>query len=93
MLNDHGFQEAAECLKILAHPVRLKIVKLLLGETSNVGTIAETCSVASHVASEHLRLMERCGFLKSQRDGKFVYYSIAEPHLENLMGCIESRFG
>jgi hypothetical protein len=37
--------------------------------------------------------MQRCGFLSSQKEGRRVYYQIAEPHLRNIMTCIEQRFG
>ena len=36
--------------------------------------------------------MQRCGFFNSQREGRRVYYQVAEPHLEDLMKCVESRF-
>jgi DNA-binding transcriptional ArsR family regulator len=84
--------QAAECLRILAHPVRLRIVQLLLHDRYTVGEIAEDCGVPDNVASEHLRLMQRCGFFSSQREGRRVYYQVAEPHLENIMDCVESRF-
>jgi DNA-binding transcriptional ArsR family regulator len=45
------------------------------------------------MASEHLRLMQRCGFLTSEKDGRQVFYRVAEPHLKQIMGCIEQRFG
>lgn len=84
--------QAAECLKALAHPVRLRMVQLLLHGRYTVGEIAEDCGIAENLASEHLRLMQRCGFFTSERDGRRVYYSVAEPHLEDIMSCIESRF-
>ncbi|MEO2022906.1 MAG: metalloregulator ArsR/SmtB family transcription factor [Pirellulaceae bacterium] len=84
--------QAAECLRILAHPVRLRIVQLLLHDRYTVGEIAEDCGVPDNVASEHLRLMQRCGFFSSQREGRRVYYQVAEPHLENIMDCVENRF-
>ena len=87
-----AFAEAAECLKTLAHPVRLRMVQLLLQGRYTVGELAEDCGVPDNVASEHLRLMQRCGFFNSQREGRRVYYQVAEPHLENLMNCVESRF-
>ena len=86
------FAEAAECLRTLAHPVRLRIVQLLLHGRYTVGEIAADCGIQDNVGSEHLRLLQRCGFLNSQRDGRRVYYSVAEPHLEKLMVCIEGRF-
>lgn len=84
--------EAAECLKTLAHPVRLRIVQLLLHGRYTVGELAEDCEIPDNVASEHLRLLQRCGFLNSEREGRRVYYEIAEPHLQQLMACIAGRF-
>ena len=85
--------QAAECLKTLAHPHRLRIVQMLLGGRYTVGELAEACGIPSHMASEHLRLMQRCGFLNVSKEGRCVYYTVAEPHLANIMACIESRFG
>jgi len=85
--------EAAECLKTLAHPHRLRMVQMLLGGRYTVGELAEACEIPSHMASEHLRLMQRCGFLTPDRQGRCTYYEVAEPHLANIMKCIESRFG
>jgi DNA-binding transcriptional ArsR family regulator len=84
--------EAAECLRTLAHPCRLRIVQLLLAGEHTVGELAAACGIPSNVASEHLRLMQRCGFLTSRRQGRSVYYHVAEPHLKDIMRCIERRF-
>jgi len=85
--------QAAECLRTLAHPHRLRIVQMLLAGRYTVGALAEACEIPSHMASEHLRLMQRCGFLDVEKDGRRVYYTVAEPHLASIMTCIESRFG
>lgn len=85
--------QAAECLRTLAHPHRLRMVQMLLRGRYSVGELAEACEIPSHMTSEHLRLMQRCGFLNAEKDGRFVYYTIAEPHLVSIMGCIETRFG
>lgn len=85
--------QAAECLKTLAHPHRLRMVQMLLRGRYTVGELAQACDIPSHMASEHLRLMQRCGFMSSAKDGRNVYYQIAELHLANLMSCIEARFG
>ncbi|MFI4876951.1 MAG: ArsR/SmtB family transcription factor [Blastopirellula sp. JB062] len=85
--------EAAECLKILAHPHRLRMVQMLLQGDYAVGELAAACEIPSPMASEHLRLMQRCGFLTSRKEGRKVYYQVAEPHLQDILNCIESRFG
>jgi len=85
--------QAAECLSILAHPHRLRIVEMLLAGEYTVGELAEACEIAPHMASEHLRLMQRCGFLESDKDGRRRYYRVAEPHLKQIMACVQTRFG
>ena len=84
--------QAAECLKVLAHPHRLRIVEMLLKDRFTVGELAEKCDIPSNIASGHLRLMQRCGFLAPERDGRNVYYKITEPCLKKFMGCIRERF-
>lgn len=88
-----ALEEAAECLRTLAHPHRLRIIQMLLRGRYTVGELAGACGIPSHMASEHLRLMQRCGFLRSEKDGRKAYYQVAEPHLANILACIESRFG
>jgi DNA-binding transcriptional ArsR family regulator len=85
--------EAAECLRTLAHPHRLRMVQMLLQGRYTVGELAEACGIPSHMASEHLRLMQRSGFLAAEKEGRFVYYTVAEPHLRSILACVEGRFG
>ncbi len=86
-------QHAAECLRVLAHPHRLRMVQMLLQGNFTVGQLAKACGIPHHMASEHLRLMKRCGFLTSRREGRCTYYEVVEPHLENILRCVEDRFG
>ena len=88
-----ALEQAAECLKTLAHPHRLRMIQMLLRGRYMVGELAEACGIPSHMASEHLRLMQRCGLLKSEKDGRKAYYGITEPHLADIMACVEARFG
>ena len=84
--------QAAECLRVLAHPHRLRMVQMLLAGDYTVGELAEACELPTAMASEHLRLMQRCGFLSSDKDGRKVFYRVIEPHLKNILQCIEERF-
>jgi DNA-binding transcriptional ArsR family regulator len=94
MISDTGLRQAAECLRTLAHPSRLQIVQLLLtGRAYTVGELAEQCGLTQPVTSEHLRLLQRCGFLQAERQGRQVFYQVCEPHLADLMNCIRGRFG
>jgi ArsR family transcriptional regulator, zinc-responsive transcriptional repressor len=88
-----ALERAAECLKTLAHPHRLRIVQMLLRGRYTVGELAGACGIPSHMASEHLRLMQRSGFLTSEKEGRKAYYRVADPHLANILACVEARFG
>jgi DNA-binding transcriptional ArsR family regulator len=84
---------AAECLKTLAHPHRLRMVEMILAGRPTVGELADACGIPSHMASGHLRLMQRCGLLAAERDGRHAYYVAADPCLGALMACVRKRFG
>jgi DNA-binding transcriptional ArsR family regulator len=88
-----ALSNAAECLRVLAHPHRLRMIQMLLRGHYTVGELAEACGLPTAMASEHLRLMQRCGFLDSEREGRKVFYKVVEPHLKDILACIEDRFG
>lgn len=85
-------ERAAECLRTIAHPVRLRIIQMLLVSPRPVGELAEACQVPSNVMSEHLRLMKDRGFVDSERRGRRIYYRVAEPCLVKIMDCVADRF-
>ncbi len=66
---------------------------MMMSGQYTVGELAAACDIASPVASNHLRLMERTGLLNNRRDGKNIYYQIADVHLSPILTCVESWFG
>ena len=68
------------------------MVQMLLRDEYTVGELADACDIPSHMASEHLGKMRDRGLLKSERRGRQMYYQIAEPHLQNIMDCVEGKF-
>lgn len=88
-----ALESAAECLKTIAHPHRLRMIQMLLRGRYTVGELAAACEIPSHMASEHLRLLQRCGLFGAEKEGRKAYYQIVEPHLAEIMACVEARFG
>jgi len=84
--------QMAECLKVMAHPIRLRMVDILLQGEFTVGEIAELCETKQNQACEHLRHMQSCGLLTSERHGQRVYYKIASPHLPTLIQCVRNHY-
>lgn len=62
---------------IFSSPTRLKIMDLLGESEMSVGALAEQLEVSMANVSQHLRLMRDQGALQFRRDGKTVYYRVA----------------
>ena len=84
-------EKTAGCLKLVAHPMRLKIIEILSQGQFSVGNIAERCKLPPNQACEHLRLLKNAGLLDSKRDGRIVYYSIKARQLISLLECIKKN--
>ena len=87
---DDALRRAAECLKVIAHPDRLRIIELLARGPLAVHEVADECGLAQHVACGHLRLLTGHGLLESQRNGRFVTYRIADPRLPRILDCVKN---
>jgi ArsR family transcriptional regulator, zinc-responsive transcriptional repressor len=84
--------EAAECLKTLAHPHRLRMVEMLLQGRYTVGELAAACDIPSPQASGHLRLLQHCSMLVQDREGREVYYRVTQLCLHDILKCVRERF-
>lgn len=91
MLSFGKLDQAAECLRVMAHPVRLRIVDVLTQGEFAVHEIAELCQTSPNQTCEHLRLLKGHKLLSSERRGRTVYYKIASPQLTNLLACIKKN--
>lgn len=92
-LSLEGLGQAAECLRTVAHPLRLRMIQLMLEGEHTVGELAESCGVSSPVASGHLGLMRDKGLLGQKRRGRRVYYHVSQRALEGILDCVERQFG
>ena len=71
---------------IFSSPTRLKIMDLLGESEMSVGALAEQLEVSMANVSQHLRLMRDQGALQFRRDGKTVYYRVAnQKFFEGIM--------
>lgn len=77
-------------LRVLGHPVRLRIVELLdlAGEEMHVGALVEATGVAQPAVSQHLNAMRIRGLLKSRRHGGHVLYSLAHDQVRKVLDCV-----
>lgn len=88
LIEQRRIEHAAEVLKTVAHPVRLRIVELLEAGEKSVTELKELLGVTQPLTSQHLTQMRMRGVLGSRREGTQVYYSVANPDVIKVIHCI-----
>ena len=78
-------KKAAVILRAINHKLRQQILRLL--DENNRLTVTEVyirLRLEQSVASQHLAILRRAGFVKTERDGKFIYYSVNHNRLAEV---------
>lgn len=79
---------AAETIKLLGHPERLKIVEVLETGECTVSDIQSELDLPQAIVSQHLAKLRALGIVSAQRDGVHVYYRVMEPKVRHILECI-----
>lgn len=80
------YEEKAELLKALAHPLRLRIVRgLLKNGCRNVSCMEEGTGQSQSCISQHLTRLKAAGVVRSARSGNEVYYEIADRQVAEIL--------
>jgi len=83
-------QRAAEIIKLLGHPERLKIVEVLEEDEASVTDIQEALGLPQAIVSQHLAKMRGADIVTARRDGVHVYYRIKEAKVPHILRCIRT---
>lgn len=81
-------QEQAEFCGILGNTHRIQIVWALGNRELTVSEIAEEIDTSMQNTSQHLRLMKNKGVLQSRRDGREIYYRVADSKFTRICPVI-----
>ncbi len=79
-------QEAVTILRAVTHPLRQEIIQFL--ETASSKRVTEifiALRVEQSVASQQLGILRDAGIVTSKRAGKFVYYSLNEDRMQQIL--------
>jgi len=80
-LDEQSVKRQSRIFKALSDPTRLKIIKLLSIRDMCVCEIMAALDMTQPTASHHLNLLESAGLLSDRRQGKWVFYSLANPKI------------
>jgi ArsR family transcriptional regulator len=82
----------AEILKVLGHPVRLKIVAGLMSQSCNVKKIWACLELPQATVSQHLALLKNKGIIVGKRDGVEVFYQVTSTEARNIVESLMAKF-
>ncbi|WP_293986023.1 helix-turn-helix transcriptional regulator [Megasphaera sp.] len=84
-LSKEYIQPLADVFKVLGDPTRLRILRLLMKGEVCVRDIAEDLGMGQSAVSHQLRILRDARLVQFRRDGKTVYYSLADAHVFTLL--------
>jgi ArsR family transcriptional regulator len=78
-LTDTELEKVAGQFRLLAEPMRLKILQALCARPLTVGEIVAATGATQSNISKHLALLKSAGIIERHKDGLFVYYGMSNP--------------
>jgi rhodanese-related sulfurtransferase/DNA-binding transcriptional ArsR family regulator len=82
------FAQFAAVAKTLGHAHRLELLEQLAQGERSVDVLAQRTALSVANASQHLQQLRRAGIAASRRDGKFVYYRLADDAVLDLLAAL-----
>lgn len=81
-------ERAARIIKVLGHPLRLRILEALEDGELNVAELQEATGASQALVSQQLGILRAHGIVEPRRDGPRVFYRVIEPKVSRILACI-----
>ena len=82
---EEELQDLAEFFKVFGDATRLKILYVLLCSEMCVYDIASVLGMSQSAISHQLRVLKQLDLVKHRRDGKTIFYSLADSHIVTIL--------
>ncbi|MBA2329917.1 MAG: metalloregulator ArsR/SmtB family transcription factor [Bacteroidota bacterium] len=84
-------KKGAAIIRAIKHPFRQELLAFIKKEGRiNVSRIYNQLNLEQSVASQHLGILRRAGFVKAERQGKIIYYTVIQDRIRELDGLIKT---
>lgn len=83
--DDEDLYDLAELFKIFGDSTRIRILYVLFEEEMCVCDIARVLTMTQSAISHQLRLLKQSKLVKNRREGKTVFYSLADEHVRAII--------
>ena len=87
MPDEESLYDLAELFKVFGDTTRIRILYVLFESEMCVCDIAELLHMTQSAISHQLRLLKQFKLVKNRRDGKTVYYSLADDHVRLIINA------
>lgn len=85
MLIDDQLEEKAELIKVIAHPVRLCIIRRLLENPCNVSEMYQCLNTPQSTMSQHLTKLKSARIIKGERYGTKICYRVINEQVKSII--------
>lgn len=85
MLSNEVSAKLSELFKMFADPTRIKLLNVLYISEMCVCDLAACLNMTQSAISHQLRLLKLYNLVKARKDGKVVYYSLADSHVTDIL--------
>lgn len=84
-MEQETLHDLAALFKVFGDPTRIRILYALSCEELCVQDIADKLTMTQSAISHQLRILKQTALVKFRRDGKTIYYSLADDHVATIM--------
>lgn len=84
LMSGEDYDKLSSLFKMFADPTRLKILTALSHNTLNVDNLKDIVSMSQSAISHQLRSLREMDLVKTEKQGKNVYYSLADDHVMQI---------
>ena len=85
LADDDRIRDLTETFKVLSDPTRLKVVIALAKAELCTLDVSEVLKISESAVSHQLRLLKTLRLVKQRKQGKMVFYSLDDEHIEDLI--------
>ena len=90
-LDEDELIEMAELFKMFGDSTRIKILSLLFEGEKCVQEITEASGSSQSAVSHQLRLLKQARLVRSRRNGKQIFYTLADDHVKTILGMAKEH--
>lgn len=83
---EEDLYDLAELFKVFGDSTRIKILYALFGAELCVGDLAQLLGMSQTAVSHQLRVLRTNKLVKGRKEGKIVFYSLADDHVRTILG-------